>query len=266
MALNIIVCIKQVPDPEHFDKVRLDPKTKAIDRTAVPSIINPLDRNALEEALRIRERFSGKVVGLSMGPPQAQKALEEALATGIDEAILLCDAAFARADTLATAYCLAGAVRKLGACDLILCGNETADGATAQVPAQLAELLDLPHITAAEKIDFTGEKKLLVERTLENGRMQVEVSLPAVVAVAKTINQPRLPTVMGIMEAASKPLATWRKGDLGEEACHLGWESSPTRTWDIAESKLKREGIVFKGKPEETVKAAVKRLRELEAL
>ncbi|HEX78021.1 MAG TPA: electron transfer flavoprotein subunit beta/FixA family protein [Dehalococcoidia bacterium] len=265
MALNIIVCIKQVPDPEHFDKIRLDPETKTINRAEVPSIINPLDRNAVEEALRIRERFSGRVVGISRGPPQARAALEGALAAGIDQAILLCDQAFAGADTLATAYCLACAIRRLEPYDLILCGNETADGATAQVAPQLAELLDLPHVTAAERIDFVEERRLLVRRAIENGHMKVAVTMPAVVAVAKGINQPRLPTVQGITEAATKPLHTWGASDVGAQSCYVGWEGSPSRTVQVLASP-RRQGEIFEGEPEAVVEKALKRLREVEAL
>ena len=130
MALSIVVCIKQVPDPEHFSKISLDPVTKTITREGIPVIINPWDKNALEEGLRIRERFSGKVAVLTMGPPQARRALEEALAMGVDEAFLLCDRAFAGADTFATAYSLACAVRTMGHFELVLCGNETVDSGT----------------------------------------------------------------------------------------------------------------------------------------
>ncbi|RLC45610.1 MAG: electron transfer flavoprotein subunit beta/FixA family protein, partial [Candidatus Coatesbacteria bacterium] len=133
MSLSIVVCVKQVADPDYFNEITIDPESGRIRREKVPSILNPVDENALEEALRIRERFSGKVTAVSMGPPQAKEVLDWALTLGADEAILLCDMAFAGADSLATAYALAGAIKKLGDVDLVLCGNASADGATQQV-------------------------------------------------------------------------------------------------------------------------------------
>ncbi|MFB3924562.1 MAG: electron transfer flavoprotein subunit beta/FixA family protein [Syntrophales bacterium] len=270
MPLSIIVCIKQVPDPESFDKITLDPVYKTVRRSGIPVITNPADRHALEEALRIKDETGAFVTVITMGPPQARKSLEEALATGADRGVILCDQAFAGADTLSTACTLAGGIRFLGGYDLILCGNETVDGATGQVPAQLAEFLDLPHVTYVRKIDVIGkERKAVVERILENGYLRVEVKLPAVIAVLKGINRYRLPTVMGIMEAATKEIL-----DLGCPACEsagvdpgmMGLRGSPTRVADVFESRESRSVEMISGEPREIAKRLVRRLHQMEAI
>jgi len=269
MSLNIIVCIKQVPDPEHFDKISIDPGTGSIQREGIPSITNPLDRNAIEEALRKKEEFGGTVTVLTMGPPQAKKSIEDALAMGADVGAILCDGAFAGADTLSTACVLSGGIRSLGDFDLILCGSETVDGATGHVAAQLAEFLNIPHVTFARRINVINEETAIVERSIENGYLRVEVKLPAVISVLKSINKYRLPTVMGIMEAAGKEIV-----ELGHSACELvgitgdeiGLKGSPTRVLEVFESPQRRNVEMIGGKPEEIARRLVRRLYELEAL
>lgn len=263
--MEILVCIKQVPDPEHFDQVRLDPVTRNIIREGIPAIINPLDRHALEEALRLREKHDARVTVVSMGPPPAAQALQEALAMGADRACLLCDRAFSGADTLATAVTLAAAARKLGKFDLILCGNETVDGGTAQVPAQLAELLDLPCATGVVRLEI-ADGAARVERVFERGRLKMALDLPCLVAVRREINQPRLPTVLGIIQAAGKELVTWSQADLGLAPEQVGLEGSPIRVADVLTLASGRRREVFTGPPREAVKQAVRRLVELEAL
>jgi electron transfer flavoprotein beta subunit len=270
MPLNIVVCIKQVPDPEFFDKITLDPSTGTIRRTGVPVITNPLDRHALEEALRIRERLGGSVTAVTMGPPQARKSLDDALAMGADRGVLLCDQTFAGADTLATACVLSGGIRFLEPFDLILCGNETADGATAQVPAQLAEMLDLPHVTCARKIDLTADSsKALVERAVEQGFLRVEVVLPAVIAVLKTINTYRLPTVLGIMEAAGKEvlqLGCTVCESVGMDPGDIGSLGSPTRFAGISETASLRKVEMITGDPKDIADQLIKKLHHGDAL
>ncbi|MEN6464462.1 MAG: electron transfer flavoprotein subunit beta/FixA family protein [Syntrophaceae bacterium] len=269
MPLDIIVCIKQVPDPEHFNKITLDPSTGTITRTGVPLITNPADRHALEEALRLREHLGGSVTALTMGPPQARQSLEEALAMGADKGVILCDRAFAGADTLATACVLAGAVKSLGRWDLILCGNETVDGATGQVPAQLAELLGVPHVTHARKIYEPSESACRVERAVEDGYLKIELQFPAVVAVLKSINEYRLPTVLGIMEAMGREVR-----ELGCTACEsagietgeMGLAGSPTRIAGIVELPKARHAEMIQGEPEEAAKELVRRLRRADAI
>lgn len=261
--MNTVVCIKQVPDPEHFSKISLDPATGTITRERVPAVINPLDRNALEVALRLREKFPGKVAALSMGPPQAREVLEMALAMGADEAILLCDRAFAGADTLATSLTLSLAIKKLGQFELILCGDETLDSGTGQVGPQLAEFLDIPHVTHATELDFSTERSLIARCALERGYLKVAVALPAVIAVAKGINEPRLPTVAGIMAAMQKGVTTWDCAALGVAPDALGATASPSRVVGAFERKVERKREVLTGAPKDVARKAVARLREL---
>ena len=264
MPCNIVVCVKQVPHPDYLGKISLDPTTGTINREALPAVINPGDRNALEEALRIRERFSGNVVVLTMGPPQARKALEEALAMDVDAAIHLCDRAFAGADTLATAQTLAYGIRKLEHFDLILCGDTTIDSGTGQVAVQLADFLDLPNITNVEELTFENEQSILVKRVWEHGYITARIKLPAVVSVTSRINQPRLATVMGIMAAAQKEIKNWTVADIGADISRVGLNGSPTEVFQMSEFHAKREGQLLQGSPEEVVDLAVDRLVKLE--
>lgn len=264
--MNIVVCIKQVPNPEQFSKIKIDPVSGAINREGIPAVINPLDRHALEEALRIRERFLGKVIAVSMGPPQAKEALEEALAMGVDDAVLLCDQAFAAADTLATAYPLAGAIKKLGKFALILCGNETVDGATGQVGPQVAELLGIPHVTYVDKVEFVDEGSMIVTRTIERGYLKIEVRLPALLTVVRKINQFRLPTAMGIIEAIRKEIKVWNAEYIEAQNETIGLDGSPTRVIGGFELESKRKGEILEGSPEVMAREAVAKLRELGAI
>jgi electron transfer flavoprotein beta subunit len=266
MPCDIIVCIKQVPHPDYLSKIALDPTTGTMEREGIPAIINPVDRNALEEALRIRERFSGRVTVITMGPPQARKALEEALAMDVDDAIHLCDEAFARADTLATAQTLAYAISKLEHSDLILCGDATIDSDTGQVPIQLAEFLKLPGITDVEELTFEDERSLLVKRIWEQGHIKVRIKLPAVIAVTTKINQPRLPNVSGIMAATQKEIKSWGAVDIGADLSRVGLDGSPTRFFQVSEFHAERKGEVFRGSPEEVVNMSIDRLVKLEIL
>ncbi len=264
--MDIIVCIKQVPNPEQFSKIRMDPERGTINREGIPAVINPLDRHALEEALRIREQFSGKVTAISMGPPQAKETLEEALAMGVDDAILLCDRAFAGADTLATAYALFGAIKKLGKFALILRGNESADGATGQVGPQVAELLGIPHVTYVNKVELVDGESLIATRTIERGYLKVKARLPALLAVVREINQFRLPTVLEIIEAARKEIKVWNAKDIEAKTETIGLDGSPTRVTGGFELKSKRKGDILEGSPEVMARKAVEKLRALGAI
>jgi len=245
--VDIAVCIRRVTQEQ-------EPRQ---------SKINPPDRNALEEALKLKERFSGKVIVLTMDAPVASGALEEALAVGADEVVLICDESCSGADTLATAYTLACGIRSISHFDLILCGNESMTGATGQVGPQLAEFLELPHVTYARKIEVIDEQRALVERALEYGYMKVDVQLPAVIAVVREINRPRLPTVTGIMEAAEKEVKVLRVEDIGAESHSIGLAGSPTCMLGQIEKRFERRREIFSGPPEESVKKAVAKLKEL---
>ncbi len=255
-----------MPHPEHFSRIKLDPVLQTISREGIPTVINPLDRHAIEEALKIREEFSGKVTVVSMGPPQARRALEEALAMGADNAILLCDKSFAGADTLATAYSLACCIRKFGSFNLILCGNETIDSATGQVGPQLAEFLDIPHVTSVKQITIEQSNSLIVKQALEQGYMKVRVELPALLAVTKEINQPRLATVWAIMEAKSKEIKVWGASDIGASADMIGLAGSPTQVTGVFERVTTRKKEIYQGVSLHIAKRAVERLQELIAV
>jgi len=227
--VHAIVCIKQVPDTTD---VKVNPETGTLIREGVPSIVNPFDTYAIEEALRLREKFGGKVTVISMGPPQAKEALKEAIAMGADEAILLSDRAFAGSDTWATAYTLANAIRKIGDFDVILCGKQAIDGDTGQVGPGIARQLDIEQLTYVfkiQEIDFQA-KRVKVERLLEEGREVVETRLPALLTVVKDINQPRYPTIMGIRRATRAEIPVWTAADLPDAKPELlGLKGSPTQ-------------------------------------
>jgi electron transfer flavoprotein alpha/beta subunit len=241
--LNIIVCIKQVPDTT---EVKINPETGTLIREGVPSIINPFDTYAIEEGLRLKEQFGGKVTVISMGPPQAMEALKEAVAMGADEAILLSDRAFAGSDTWATAYTLSNAIQKLGPFDIILCGKQAIDGDTGQVGPGIARQLDISQLTYVFKIRELDPEAgtIVVERLLEEGREVVETSLPALLTVVKDINQPRYPTFMGIRRATRMEIPTWAAEDLREaDLDRCGLKGSPTQVVRVF-SPPRREGTV----------------------
>src|SRR3989338_6162967 len=164
--MNIIVCIKQVPETT---EVRINPETNTLVREGVKSIINPFDMYAIEEAVRLKEKLGGKATVITMGPPQAEAALREAISMGVDEGILICDRAFAGSDTWATSYTLSAAIKKIGSFDLILCGKQASDGDTAQVGPGISTHLDIPQVTYVKKIEEVTDKSMRVERLMEEG-------------------------------------------------------------------------------------------------
>ena len=228
--LHTIVCVKQVPDTT---EVKIDPTTGTMVREGLQSTINPFDENAVEAALSLREQRGGKVTALSMGIPSAVEQLRHVLAMGADEAVLLSDRALAGADTLATAYALSMAVRKLGDFDLILCGKQAIDGDTGQVGPGIAERLGIPQITFAREIQVE-DRVVQVKRMLEDGYEIVEADLPALVTVVKQINEPRYPSVKGLLAAKRKNIPVWSAADIEADAERIGRAGSPTsviRTW-----------------------------------
>jgi len=224
--MDIIVCIKQVPDTTD---VKIDPKTGTLVREGVPSIVNPDDKHAVEEALRLKEKYGGKVTALCMGPPQAQVALREVYAMGVDDTVLLCDRAFAGADTWATANSLALGIRKIGKYDIIFCGREAIDGDTAQIGPQLAETLGIPQVTYVRGVKMEGEK-LHVERALEDSHVLIEVGMPVLLTAIKDLNEPRYPK-MGLIVKAHREHETksWSAQDVNAEVAKIGLNGSPTQ-------------------------------------
>ncbi len=248
--MRIVVLIKQVPDTT---EVRIDRETNTLIREGVPSIINPFDMYALEEGLRLREAAGeGTVIAMSMGPPQVENALREALAIGVDEAVLLTDRAFAGSDTWSTSYTLAAGVRKLGDVDVILCGKQAIDGDTAQVGPGVARFLGLPQVAYLKKL-VLEDGSCVAERMMEDGHDVLRVPLPALFTVVKDINEPRLPSLKGKMKAKKAEITMWGASDLDVDAAELGLDGSPTRVMTIFAPELKEGGVVFEGEPGETV-------------
>ena len=257
--MKIVVCLKQVPETQN---VRLDPVTHNLQREGVQSIINPFDLYALEEGLRVREKQGGEVIVLSMGPPQAEAALREALTYGADRAILLSDRAFAGADTWATAFTLAAAIRRLEGADLIFCGKQAIDGDTAQVGPELAAFLDLPHVAWARKLTFVNPGLLQVERLLDHGYDLVEVHLPALITVVKEINTPRLPSFKAKLRAKSAAIPVWTLADLGLPAEQVGFQGSYTRVVRVFPPPPRGARELLEGSPAELAAALWSRIQQ----
>ena len=258
--MKIVVCIKQVPDTTN---VRINPETNTLMREGVDSIINPFDMYALEEGIRLREKHGGSVIALSMGPPQVESALREAISLGVDEAILLSDRAFAGADTLATAYTLARGIRKLGKVDVILMGRQAIDGDTGQVGPGVAENLGLPHVTEIRKIEEIGEdKSIVVERLLEDGYVRLKTSLPVLLTVVKEINEPRLPSLKGKMAAKKAEIPVWSAADLELDSQRIGLTGSPTQVMKIFTPPRPSGGKIFEGDVQSTAAQLIAALRD----
>lgn len=260
--MNIIVCIKQVPDTT---EVKIDTKTGRLIREGVPSIINPEDKNALEEALRIKEKNGAKITVLTMGPPQAEDALREALAMGADEAILLSDIKFAGSDTWATANALAGAVKIIDKYDLVLCGRQAIDGDTAQVGPQLAEALGLAQVSYAQKIELTNDK-VKVERELEDGYEVIEAKLPLLITCTHNLNEPRYPTLKGIDEAFNKEIIKWSAKDVKVAEDKVGLKASPTMVKKTFTPGAKGQGTILKGSIKDIAQELIEKLKEKEII
>ncbi len=258
--LRIIVCIKQVPETQD---VRLDPVTHTLKREGVKAIINPFDLYALEEALRIKDAKEATVTVLTMGPPQAEAALREAMGYGADAAVLLSDRAFAGADTWATALTLAKAVTKLGPADLIFTGKQAIDGDTAQVGPMLAAILDIPYAAWARKLTFGAEGALTVERLLDHGYDAVEVKLPALVTVVKEINEPRVPSFKAKLRAKKEPIPVWGIADLGLNADDVGLNGSFTQVVKVFPPPARGKSEVWEGDPAELAGRLWQRLKVL---
>ena len=241
--MHIIVTVKQVPDTH---EVKIDPKTGTLIREGVPGIINPEDKNAIEEALRIKENLDDvEITALSMGPLQAETALREALSMGVDRAILLSDRAFAGADTLATSYMLSVAIKKIKKYDLILCGRQAIDGDTGQVGPQLAEALGLPQATFAEEIRIQG-KSVTVKSHFDSVTRVIEMKTPALITVSNRINRPRYKTMNGVLRAfRDKEVITWTKDDLKLNPMRIGINGSPTWVRKTFVPSHSRDGLVI---------------------
>jgi len=260
--MNLVVCIKQVPDTAD---VKIDPRTNTLMREGVRSMVNPFDMYAIEEALRLRAQHGGQVTVLSMGPPQAERALREALAMGVDQAVLLSDRAFAGSDTWATSLTLATAIRRLAGADLILFGKQAADGDTAQVGPGVAAHLDLPIITYVRRVVAIAAGSLTAERLLEDGCETVRAPLPCVLTAVKELNDPRLPSLAGVLRARTATVVRWGAADLGIAADRLGLDGSPTRVVRIFAPPARAGGVMLRGTPAEMAAELAAALRGMVA-
>ncbi len=260
--MNIIVCIKQVPDTA---EVKINPETNTLVRDGVASIINPFDLHAVEAALQIREKVGGRVTVLTMGPPQADSALRDAISMGADDAVLLTDRAFAGSDTWATSYTLSRAVEKLRG-DIVICGKQAIDGDTAQVGPEMAEFLNFPHISYIRKIEEVRPDSLRVQRLMDEGYDVVESSLPVLLTVVKELNVPRLPSLKGKMAAKKAEIKRWTASDIGADAEKIGLRGSPTQVKNIFAPEAKKDRKMLEGTAEQQVDSLVRELRSLKCV
>lgn len=256
--MNIVVCIKQVPDTT---EIRLDPATGTMIRDGVPSIMNPDDKGGLETALLLKDKCGATVTVITMGPAQADAILREALAMGADRAILLTDRKFAGADTLATSNAIAGALRKIDY-DLIITGRQAIDGDTAQVGPQLAEHLGLPQVTYVQEAEVSG-KTLTARKSTEEGYQIVEADMPCLLTVLSSAVRPRYMSVRGIVEAYSREVEIWGFDKIDVDEAKLGLNGSPTRVMKSFTKGTKATGQMFEDlTPEQAADLIVEKLRE----
>ncbi|WP_411678648.1 electron transfer flavoprotein subunit beta [Clostridium thailandense] len=255
--MKTVVCIKQVPDT---NEVKIDSRTGTLIRDGVPSIINPDDKNALEEALSLKDTYGGKVTVISMGPPQAKNALREALAMGADEAILISDKVFAGADTLATSNALAAALRNLEY-DIIFTGRQAIDGDTAQVGPEIAEHLGIPQVTYVEKVEVE-ENTLKIRRALEDGYELIMVKTPVLLTAIKELNNPRYMNMKYVFDELKGEVKLWTTEDIDIDKSLLGLVGSPTKVKRSATKDAKGQGELVSKPHKEAAAYIVQRLKE----
>jgi len=257
--LKIIVCVKQALD---VTQIKADPATRQLITVDAKRKISDFDKNAIEEALRIKEKQGAEVTVLTVSAEDAKMILREALAMGADKAYMVSDPAFEGSDTLATSYILAGAIKKIGEFDLILCGEASVDSYSAQVGPRLAERLRISQITYARKLGIEGNT-LTVERTLEDSIETIRAKTPTLVTVTAEINTPRIPSLMAIMKASKKEIVTWTAQDIGISKETVGKTGSAVQVTEVLAPKVERKRIVIKGETaaeiaEELAKALIK--------
>lgn len=262
--MNVVVCIKQVPDTTN---VRIDRKTNNLVREGVPSIINPDDQRALELAALLKEQFGAKVYVITMGPPQAREALKDAISFGLDEAILLSDRAFAGADTLATTYTIYGGLKKLeesiGQIDLLLFGKQAVDGDTGQVGPGIATRFGYPlgaYVVKIEKIDIEN-KEIVIVRRLDRGYEKIKIKMPAVLTITDELNEPRYADLPNLIRAIKYEPSVWTLKDLNLEPKKCGFFGSPTRVVNTNIPPARKGGDIISDNEEPEV--AVEKLLDV---
>lgn len=258
--MHVVVCIKQVPDTTN---VKINPETNTLIRAGVASVVNPFDMYAIEEAVRIKEKLGGKVTVLTMGPPQADAVLREAISMGADEGVLVSDRAFAGSDTWATSYTLAAAIRKIGDYGIIICGKQASDGDTAQVGPGIATHLDLPQVTYVRKIHEIAEDHIVAERMLDEGSEVITCPVPCLLTVVKELNEPRLPSLRGKMAAKKAQLIQWTAKDLDCDPKGLGLDGSPTKVVKIFTPPPRGGGEIIVGEADAAVRTLVAKLKDV---
>ncbi len=256
--MKIVVCIKQVPDTT---EVKINPQTGTLIREGVPSIMNPDDKGGLEFALQLKEQYGAHVTVITMGLPQADAILREALAMGVDRAILLTDRKLGGADTLATSSALAGALRTMDY-DLIITGRQAIDGDTAQVGPQIAEHLDLPQVSYLEHLEYDGNKTFTIRKQTEEGYQMLQMDAPCLVTVLASAVKPRYMSVSGIVDAYSREVEVWNADKINVPEGHIGKAGSPTSVFKSFPKSLKPAGETFEVSPEEAVDLIISKLQE----
>ena len=258
---NIIVLVKQVPDTT---EIKIDQETGTLIRQGIPSIMNPDDKHGLEQALRIKEETGAKVTVITMGPPQADKVLYEALGMGADKAVHLTDRKFGGADTLATSYTITSAIKKLGEFDIIFAGREAIDGDTAQVGPQIAEQLNIAQVTYVKDFKLNGDD-IVVHRALEDGYFEIKVKTPVLLTVIKDLNEPRYVNMKHLFDAINgegKEIVVWGVDDLDLDLERLGLKGSPTKVFKSFSPTISREAEMLNGDPSEQARELKVRLKE----
>ena len=254
--LHTLVCVKQVPDTT---EIKMDPKTNTLDRSSAPTIINPYDAHAVEEAVKIKNKFGGKVSIISMGPPQAEEVIKKCIEIGADEGYLLSDRAFAGSDTLSTSYILALGIKKImerEPVDLVFCGKQAIDGDTAQVGPGIASRLGIPQLTYVEKIKSLDLKSntVIVHRKIDNGYEVVESKLPCLITVEKDINELSYSPLPNMIRAARYKSTVWGINSFNADMSQLGLKGSPTSVRRIFPPPQRAGGELLKGDIDEVVK------------
>ena len=267
--MHIVVCIKQTPATSN---IQIDPKTGTLKREGMAAAINPFDEYAIEEAVRIKERVPGTVISVvTMGPPQAEESLRDAIARGCDQAFHLCDRAFAGADTYATSYALQMGIRKIESTTgkkvgLVICGKQTNDGDTGHVGPGVAAWLEMPNIAYVRKVEEVNDSLIRVCRMMEDGADILEMPLPALIAVVKEINEPRVPSLKGKMAAKKATVARWTAQDIEADKTKIGLGGSPTIVCRF-QSSAPSGGVRIEGAtPEEKARNLVAKLLEMKVL
>ena len=260
---RVIVCVKPVPDPKAWDRLKMDPVSKTLIREGIPTVINPLDKHAIEAALEIKEHLGAEVILLSMAPGEMQPVLREVLAMGADRAVLLSDKAFAGSDTLATSRILAQGIGNIGEFDLIFCGNLTLDGSTAQVPSQVAEFLDIPNVMHVCHMEILNTQRLLLTQKIEQGTVKLDAEPPLLLSFTKQANKPRYISFMEILAAEKREIHIWDNAILNIDETLIGLKGSPTQMADLLLQPKQRKSVRLTGDPEEIARKLADKIHQL---